>query len=230
MADVNEVERRALRQDALCSVEAMHVQASSMYMTLSPTPNRPQEKKVGNLPAAREGGSHLRRPKLEPIITGSEAATGVQPPTASQHISSLVRTRPTPFVDSPVEVEKGSLSRSSTKRSVGLTDAYESERGALSTTSTKRSPDLDGTHEPENRPISEESILSAKSPRQSMISSRSARAENGLSPDTSPTRSVIMISPLDTEKWPSSGVGSTDFRKNLAELEARPAPDVQPIA
>ena len=230
MADVNEAERRTLRQDALCKVEAMHVQASSMFMNLSPTPNRPQEKKLGNIPTGKEGGSHLLKPKLEPIITGSEAATDIQSPTILQRSSSLVKTRPTPFIDSPVEADKRSLSGTSTKHSVGLADACDSEKGALSRASTKRSVVLDDNPEPENRPLSEESILSAKSPRRSMVSSRSAHAENGLSPDTSPTRSVIMVSPLDTEKWHSSRVSSTDFGKNLAELDASPVPDMHSIA
>lgn len=229
MADVNELERRALRQDALCNVETMHVQASSMFMTLSPTPHRPQEKKLESLRTGKEGGSRFLRAKLEPIITGSEATADKQSPTARQHISSLVKTRPTPSIESPVEADKGSLSRTSTKRSVGLGDAYDSEKGALSMTSTKGSVVRDDVPEPEpeERPLSAVSVLSAKSPRRSTVSSRSAHAENGLSSDTSPTRSVVMISPLDTEKWPSLGVNSTDFAHHLVELDANPVPVMQ---
>lgn len=228
---MKDAERRALRQDALCNVEAMHVQASSMSMIVSPTPQRRQEKKLESLRMGKEAGSHSLRAKLEPIKTGSEAATDIHAPIALQDDASPVKTRPTLFAECLIEADKGSLSRTSTKRSVSLVDASESDRGALSRTSTKRSVVRNDTLElePENRPLSAVSVLSVKSPGRSMISSRSAHAENGLSPDTSPTGSVIMISPVDTEKWPS-GVSSTDFAKHLVELDASPVPNMQSVA
>ena len=236
MAEVNEVEQRALREDALCGVEAMHVQASSMSLPLSTPPNRPQEEKLGSFRARRGDQSRLLRAKLDPIVTGSGVEPEPRTSTTLHSNPSVARSTLTQFTDSsmgmggPAEAEKGSLSRTSTKRSIDLADAYEIEKGSLSRASTKRSVVPADAPEPEKRPLSVVSLLSAKSPLRSVSMSRSAEAKGEVSPDRSPTRSMITVSPLEPEKPPSSSRSSTEFEKDLAALDDRPAADVHSVA